>query len=116
MKKEFKNNKGRTRDQYTAVLEQINSKIDLLAEGHKMLDEKFDRKFGELDDRIDKESGLLSGKINHVETNVKDSFHSIADYLERIEKEVIIERKKGIAVDEFLLLKKRVDHLEKISQ
>jgi len=67
MKKEFKENNGRTRDQFTAVLEQINSKIDLVVEGQQALRKDFDQ----------------------FKADTKSNLKAIMDYLIRIEAEIM---------------------------
>ena len=62
----MKGNKAK-KDQFTAVLERVESKIDQIIERQQMSDEKFDR----------------------FEADVKSSFKSLADYLFRIEAEIM---------------------------
>lgn len=78
------------RDQFTVVLEQINSKIDLLVDGHK----------------------LLKQEIELFKADTESNFRSVADYLARIEAEVHGELKTKVNVKEFGSLQKRVERLE----
>jgi predicted nucleic acid-binding Zn-ribbon protein len=105
-----------TQRQFGVILEDINSKMDLVVEGHKMLDEKndrahheFDKKIDGLDRRIDGLDRMIDGldeKIDSVhqglggkidrnyqeflnfrkETN--DNFKVIFEYLSRIDDEL----------------------------
>ena len=93
-------NEERTRDQYTVVLEQINSKIDLLVEGHQGLNERLER----------------------FEADTNSNFKSVFEYLSRIEDEMM-EVKEGIKdlkktltqkadLERLLALEKRVQKVE----
>jgi len=100
-------------NQFGVVLEDINSKMDLIVEGYKMLDEKndrahygFDKKIDGLDKKIDSVHQELNQKIDTVhqglgakidkyyqefsnfrkETN--DNFKTVFEYLSRIDDEL----------------------------
>ncbi len=86
-----------SRDQFTVVLEKINSKIDLLVEGHQILDGKIDQ---------------LKGDFESFKSDTENNFRSLADYLSRIEAEVHGELKTKASIKELATLEKRVERLE----
>lgn len=103
MKKANKNKpaKKKEKDQHTMVLEQINSKIDLLVEGHHGQNEKF----GALDEKINS----LDEKVGTLEKGQKLTL----EYLERIEAELHGELKTKISAKDFSVLEKRVSMIER---
>lgn len=64
---EEKTSKKRTKDQFTVVLERVESKIDLVVEGQQALREDFDQ----------------------FKTETESNFRYIMDYLVRIEAEIM---------------------------
>lgn len=80
--------------QFGVVLERIDSKLDLAAEGHKTLDKKID-------------ANHLEFKEFTKEVNYK--FEVVFDELRLIRNEL----KEKVGRDEFLILEKRVIKLEK---
>jgi uncharacterized coiled-coil DUF342 family protein len=122
MGKRTQNGDERTRDQYTVVLEDINSKIDLLVEGHQGLDQKVERldeKVDGLDEKIDR----LDVKFENFKADTQSSFKSVLEYLSRIEdemmevKEELKDLKKVLCrkadQERLLALEERVGRLEK---
>jgi archaellum component FlaC len=111
MEKHSRKSDERTKDRYTVVLEQINSKIDLLVEGHQGLGQKMER----LDDRIDQLDNTmerLDEKFEGFRAETESSFRTLADYLARIEAELHGELKSRVGMKEFAALQKRVEQLE----
>lgn len=82
-----KNKKG-------VVLEDIDSKLDLVLEGHKVLDKKIDG--------VDK-------KVDNLKTEMNYKFDVVFDELHIIRNEL----KEKVSRDEFVLLEKRVMALER---
>lgn len=91
MKQKNRGGEEEVRDQFTAVLERVETKIDLIVDHQKMADEKWKR----------------------FKTDTRDSFRTLADYLARIEAELHGELKTRVSVKEFATLQKRVEQLEK---
>ncbi len=91
MKNKAKGHDNTVRDQFTAVLERVENKIDLIIDHQTMSDEKLQR----------------------FEADTKDSFRTLADYLVRIEAELHGELKTKVSIKEFATLQKRVEQLEK---
>lgn len=91
MKNKIKGTDDAVRDQFTAVLERVESKINLIIDHQKISDEKFQR----------------------FEADTQDSFRALADYLVRIEAELDGELKTKVGIKEFAVLQKRVEQLEK---
>lgn len=87
---EEKISKKRTKDQFTVVLERIESKINLLVEHQQMSDEKFDR----------------------FEAETKSNFRHIMDYLVRIEAEIIEMKQEIKDLRKSLEKKADLDRLE----
>lgn len=76
------------------VLEDIDSKLDLVVEGHKALDTKIDKHHGEFRE--------FRNEVNYKFGLVFDELHLIRN-----------ELKEKVGRDEFTLLEKRVMALEK---
>ena len=76
------------------LLEHLNSKLDLVIDGHKTLDKKIDRHHGEFQE--------FRKEVNY-------KFDIVFDELNIIKNEL----KAKVGRDEFLLLEKRVAKLEK---
>ena len=90
------------------VLEDIDSKLDLVIEGHQGLDKKIDivdKKVDSLHEEMDYKFGIVFEKFDKIDTqfsDVKDELHIIRN-----------ELKEKISRDEFSFLEKRVMALEK---
>lgn len=80
------------------LLEHIDSKLDLLIEGHSALDKKIDKKIDEVNEKVDRGFAEIDYKFNVV----MEELHIIRN-----------ELKEKVGRDEFILLEKRVTHLEK---
>ncbi|MBI4159925.1 hypothetical protein HY504_02040 [Candidatus Wolfebacteria bacterium] len=83
--------------QFGVILENIDSKLDLVVEGHQVLDKKVD------DLRLD-----MSQRFDDVDYK----FSVVLDELGVIRNEL----KEKVGRDEFVLLEKRVAKLEKVTQ
>ncbi|HAI74307.1 MAG TPA: hypothetical protein DCS28_02745 [Candidatus Moranbacteria bacterium] len=102
MKNLVKKNTSRERDQFAVVLEDINSKINLLVESHQSLADEF-RSF-------------------KIET--KENFKAVFEYFSRIDdelqdikaeiKSLKIEFKDKIELERVIVLERKVSMLEKI--
>jgi predicted nuclease with TOPRIM domain len=127
---------NRNKDQFTVVLEQINSKMDLLVEGHLSLGEKQDKLEGKVDglgnkvERLEIKVSVLDEKVDQLDHKVEQLDQKVEqldggvdvlekgqrltlDYLERIEAELHGEIRTKISVKEFARLEKRVDVMER---
>lgn len=76
------------------ILEHIDSKLDLVLEGQ-----------GGLSDRIDH----VDGKVEHLQKEMNYRFDTVFDELRLIRNEL----KEKVSRDEFVVLEKRLAHLEK---
>ena len=79
---------------FGVVLENIDSKLDLVVEGHRVLDKKIDKVDEKLED--------FRNEVNYKFDVVFDELHLIRN-----------ELKEKVGRDEFVLLEKRVMALEK---
>ena len=79
---------------FGVVLENIDSKLDLVVEGHRVLDKKIDKVDEKLED--------FRNEVNYKFDVVFDELHLIRN-----------ELKEKVGRDEFVLLEKRVMNLEK---
>lgn len=79
---------------FGALLENMDSKIDILVEGHRVLDGKIDKHYFEFQD--------FRNEVNYKFDVVFDELHLIRN-----------ELKEKVGRDEFILLEKRVFALEK---
>lgn len=128
----MKDKNTNSKDQFTVVLEQINSKIDILVEGYQFHNGKFDR----MDERLDRLEGrfekvecrfdvmeerfnTLEGRFDTLETELKSfksdterNFKSVADYLARIEAELQDRRRSQNSKEELASLEKRIVRIE----
>jgi len=108
------------------VLEDIDSKLDLIVEGQQVLDKKIDRHYGEFQEfrkEVDYKfeivfegQQVLGGKIDKVDKKVENlrtemdyKFELTFDELRLIRNEL----KEKVGRDEFALLEKRIVALEK---
>ncbi len=93
---------------FEVVLEDIDSKLDLVVEGHRGLDKKIDivdKKVDDLHKEMDYKFEIVFEKFDEVDAqfnNVKDELYIIRN-----------ELKEKVGRDEFALLEKRVMALEK---
>ncbi len=111
---------------FGVVLEDIDSKLDLIVEGQQVLDKKIDRHYGEFQEfrkEVDYKfeivfegQQVLGGKIDKVDKKVENlrtemdyKFELTFDELRLIRNEL----KEKVGRDEFVLLEKRVMALEK---
>lgn len=108
----MKNQDKKTKSDFTpaerrfgVLLENIDSKIDLVLEGHAALDHKIDRAAEDLDKKI--EDFRAEVNVRFEEVNYK--FDVVFDELHVIRNEL----KEKVGRDEFQLLEKRVTGLEK---
>jgi chromosome segregation ATPase len=137
MKSKVKSKTNRN-DDYTAVLlEHMRDEIKGVAEGVMNLNEKMDRKFGEVEkrfdavdgrfngiegrfDRVEGRLGTLEGKFDNLEVEMKSNFKSVMEYLSRIEDEIVdikarlkrIEENSAANRKEIDELKARLDKAE----
>lgn len=95
------NNKTRERDQFTVVLESIQSDFRIFGEKLEMMEEKFEKRFDGADERFDGFEKRFDG--------VDYKFELVFDELHIIRNEL----KEKVGRDEFTLLEKRVMVLEK---
>ena len=66
------------------ILESIDSKLDLVLEGHAALDQKIDRKFDQLSERIDENTFMiqtLNKKIDGVEDKLTKKIDDVEETL-----------------------------------
>ena len=107
---------------FGVVLENIDSKIDLVLEGYQALDVKFTKKFEEVDERLD----IIDEKLDiHTEilsehgkilTEHSKMIASINGNMEIMKQDIEFIKnslKKKVDIDEFSVLEKRVALLEK---
>ncbi len=97
MKKKIKNSSP-AEQKFGVILEDMNSKMDLLVDGHNNLDEKMDRMNGE-----------FSGRIDSLHNEMNYKFDVVFDELRIIRNEL----KEKVGRDEFVLLEKRMAMVEK---
>ena len=89
-----KKSKGvETRDQYTVVLEDIRSQVKGVAEGVSALDEKMDRRFKTVDERlgkVDENLRLMRAEISLIRHNqiTRDEFKALEDRVFTIERKI----------------------------
>lgn len=120
MKKSIKKKEISKRDRYTIVLEDLNSKIGLLVDGQKMLDEKFDRFKTETEDNFQSIRGDLGSfkvetannfaKTFKFQVETENNFKVVLEYLPRIDDELQtkIEQKQFVKLDERLSLVEKI--------
>lgn len=98
VKKQKKSDSSVKVRQFGVVLENIDSKLDLMVEGHKALDKK-----------IDVNNHEFKKEVNYKFEIVFEKFDNVTDELRLIRNEL----KEKVDRDEFLTLEKRVIKLEK---
>ena len=86
---------------FGVVLENIDAKLDLVVEGHQVLDKKIDKNHQELKD--------FRSEVNYKFGVVFEKFDEVADELHLIHNEL----KEKVGRDEFIILEKRVAKIEK---
>lgn len=97
-KKKDLNNSKNEAHYFGALLENMDSKIDVILEGHQVLD----KKIGDLDEKFDKKIEDFRKEVNYKFDIVFDELHLIRNDL-----------KEKVGRDEFIFLEKRVFALEK---
>ena len=115
--------------QFGVILEDIDSKLDLVVEGHKALDEKIDKNHGEFQEfkkEVDYKFGVVFEHFEQVDRRfeqvdrcfeqVDQRFEQVDQRLEGINDELRLirnELKEKVGRDEFAVLEKKVSALEK---
>ena len=125
MTKRTKNKKIENR-QFGVILEDIDSKIDFLVEGHQALDKKIDKVDSNLNSKIDSlktemdyKFETVFEKFNEVDKRfekVDEQFKQVGAQFDEVKDELRVirnELKEKVSRDEFVLLEKRVLKLEK---
>ena len=114
MKKTSKKKKGtgseRAKDQFTAVLEDIDSKFDLVLEGQQETNKRVDR----LETKVEEGFKKVNGRVDKLEAEMKAGFKLTFDHLNQIEQELHGELKTRVSLKEFAALEKRVEKLERM--
>ena len=93
---------------FGVILEDIDSKLDLIVDGHQALDKKIDKnhqEFQEFRDEVNYKFDVVFEKFDEVDKR----FDEVTDELHVIRNEL----KEKVGRDEFILLEKRVMALEK---
>ncbi len=95
-KQKIKKNKelNATERHFGVILENIDSKLDLVVEGHKVLDKKID---------------VVDKKVDNLKSEMNYKFDTVFDELRLIRNEL----KEKVGRDEFIVLEKRVRELER---
>lgn len=70
-----------TKSQFGVILEDINSKINLIVEGHQLLDGRLEKNEGKFD--------RFEEKFDGFEIDTKNNFKTALEYLMRIDEEII---------------------------
>ncbi|MCR4328015.1 MAG: hypothetical protein NUV53_00660 [Patescibacteria group bacterium] len=94
------------------LLEHIDGKLDLLAEGNKNLDEKIDRTH----EKLSSEIGGLHQEMNYKFEVAFEKFKEVDERFDKVDGEIHIirnELKEKVGRDEFQLLEKRGMALER---
>ncbi len=122
-KKKDLNNSKNEAHYFGALLENMDSKIDVILEGHQVLD----KKIGDLDEKFDKKISGLDEKFESLNEKVDSLDEKFGKKIEDFRKEVnykfdIVfgelhlirnDLKEKVGRDEFVFLEKRVAILEK---
>lgn len=94
LKNKTKKELTQTERHFGVVLENIDSKLDLVVEGHQILDKKIDK---------------IDGKVENLKEEMNYKFGIVFDELHLIRNEL----KEKVGRDEFIFLEKRVLALER---
>lgn len=137
MKKQTGKKEKRTQDRYTVVLEELNSKMDLLVEGHQDLNKNYQKLNFKVDflteghqilnskvDFLTKGHNLLFEDFKSLKVDAKSDFKTILGYLSRIDdelqdikveiKSLKIELKDKAGLERVIALERKVNMLENI--
>ena len=122
-KKKINKKQLSTSERYLGVvLEDIDSKLDLVVEGHQGLDKKIDKNHKEFQDfrkEVNYKFDVVFEKFDEIDVqfkNVDTQFKNVDTQFSDVKDELHIirnELKEKISRDEFALLEKRVMALEK---
>ena len=98
IKPNLKSNKSTYEEQLMALAENLDDKIQLVAEGNLMLGERMDRGFADVDKRFDmmdlrmdsmeNRMDSMESKIDLLEKDMRGSHKTAVGYLSRIENEL----------------------------
>jgi len=75
------------KDHLEVILENMDSKFDLVLEGHAALDKKIDRKFDQLDGKIELcnfKIDVLNDKIDHVAADLRATDKRLSDKIDAV--------------------------------
>lgn len=70
------------------LLEDINKKIDLVVEGHQVLDKKIDDRFNELDKKINDNRDLMRAMNKDLNTKIEQTAQNLDTKIERLDKKM----------------------------
>ncbi len=127
MKKEANNQKRKkarlhktnlSGNEFGVILEDIGSKLDLVLEGHSVLDRKIDNLREDMDARFEQVDARFE-QIDVRFEQVDARFEQIDVRFEQVFDELHVIRndlKEKVGRDEFVLLEKRVSALEKVKK
>jgi tetrahydromethanopterin S-methyltransferase subunit G len=110
---------------FGVILEDIDSKLDLVVEGHQTLDKKIDRHYGEFQEfrkEVDYKFEIVFEKFDEVDKRfdeVDKKFDEVDKRFDEVTGELRVirnELKEKVGRDEFILLEKRVAALEKFER
>ena len=80
--------KSVTNRQFGVILEDINSKFDLVLEGHAALDKKFDKKIDEFKNETQLNFEAIRNELGEFKNETRLNFEAIKEYLSRIDEEI----------------------------
>ncbi len=109
MKKKIKKTDlSATERRFGVVLENIDSKMDLVLEGHQALDTKFSKKIDKVDEKLED----IGEKID-IHTEMIGSMATDVEIIKSNIEFIKNSLKKKVDIDEFAVLEKRVALLER---
>ncbi|MCF6267865.1 MAG: hypothetical protein L3J57_15170 [Desulfuromusa sp.] len=88
-------------EHFEILLEEMNSKFNIVIEGHTALDQKIDRKFDQLNEKNEHNTfliGTLNEKIDGVEERLSKKIDSVAADLKATDKR-LSDKIDGVALD-----------------
>lgn len=108
-------NRSSAERHFGVVLEDIDSKLDLVVEGHAALDVKFTKKFDEVNEQLKAHTEIF-GMIQKQLSAMREMIAKNTEDIEVMKMDLHIiknDLKEKIGRDEFSVLEKRVSTLER---
>jgi predicted nucleic acid-binding Zn-ribbon protein len=105
-----------TQNHSGVLLEEMNSKIDIILEGHTGLNKKIDTKIDGLREEMNSKFDNLHGEMNSRFDEVNSNFKTVFGYLSKIDDELQDIKSELAQIKSKLSKKSDLDYVKKLEQ